>query len=234
MNVVKRWVFASVLILAVSGAAGCVATRDFVRHEVGQRDLEIARHDTALEVERARIGALDSKVMDVGSRADDAGRRADRAAAVGGQALNSANDAGARAQQALAKAEDTDNRFKRAWANRNKRATAETVIVRFRFNRADLDDRAQTTLLNAIKMLDENPDTVVAVQGYTDSAGPQHYNLQLSQRRAETVRRFMVQHGVDMLRIQSIGMGEMRTAAAQGRGRAQGRQVAVHLVTPAE
>jgi outer membrane protein OmpA-like peptidoglycan-associated protein len=232
--VAKRWVFVAILVLAGFVAAGCVATRDFVRQEVGQRDLEIARHDSELEQGRARIGALDSELTSVRARADDAGRRASQAAAVGTQALSSAGDAGARASQALAKAEATESRFQRAWAGRNKRAIAETVVVRFRVNRAALDDRAQTALLNAIKMLDENPDAVVAVQGYTDPAGPSDYNLQLSQRRAEAVRRFMVRHGVDLLRIQAIGMGEMRTAASGGRGQDQGRRVAVHLVMPAE
>jgi outer membrane protein OmpA-like peptidoglycan-associated protein len=73
----------------------------------------------------------------------------------------------------------------------------------------------------------------VAVLGYADPTGRPDYNLQLSERRAEAVRRFMVQQGVDLLRIQSIGMGAVRTAA-RGRGPEDGRRAAIHLIMPAQ
>jgi outer membrane protein OmpA-like peptidoglycan-associated protein len=226
-----------VMAVVLFGVVGCVATRNFVREEMRERDTHIARLDSDLGQERSRVGDIGSQVAGVRTRVDDVSKRADQAAGVGTQALARAQEANAKAGDALAKAEDTDTRFKKLWASRNKRAVADTVIVHFRFNRSDLDDRAQTTLLNAIKMLEENPDALVAVQGFTDPTGPADYNLQLSERRAESVRRFLVQHGVDLHRIQSIGMGEAEAGARTAktsRPREQDRRVAVHLVMPAE
>ena len=53
----------------------------------------------------------------------------------------------------------------------------------------------------------ENPRLAVELEGYTDPSGSLEYNLALSQRRVEAVRRFLVQQGVDLRRIQAAGLG---------------------------
>jgi outer membrane protein OmpA-like peptidoglycan-associated protein len=210
---------------------GC-ATKKFVRHEMEKRDVELGKISTDLGQERTRVGEIGTQVLDARSRADEATRRADQASGLSQQALGRAEDAGGKAVQALARAEETDSRLSRLWSNRHKRNIAETVVVRFGFNKAELDDRAQTALGELVKQLRENPNVFVALEGYTDKSGPAPYNLQLSQRRAEAVRRFMVQQGVDLHRIQSIGLGTVPESTKGSRQ--EHRMVAVHLLVPPE
>jgi outer membrane protein OmpA-like peptidoglycan-associated protein len=77
---------------------------------------------------------------------------------------------------------------------------------------------------------------VVDLEGYTDSTGDAAYNVQLSQRRVEAVRRFLAEKGVEIHRLSSIGLGEARPVANnQTRaGRDQNRRVAIRLFGPVE
>jgi outer membrane protein OmpA-like peptidoglycan-associated protein len=112
----------------------------------------------------------------------------------------------------------------------------DTVAVRFGFNRADLNDGAQTALLDIIKQLQTNPTLVVDLEGYTDSTGDAMYNVQLSQRRVEAVRRFLVEKGVELHRVNSIELGPARPLADNNTkaGRDQNRRVAVRMFGPVE
>ena len=234
-------------------AAGC-ATKKFVREEVGKSETklgaDVGRVEGALSQERTRTTALsdqlgqtktaveqaDTKATEAATLAKTAQTRADEGVTKAGQAQTRADEAHASAQQANAKADETGARLTRLWANRNKRVPGETMAVLFRFDRADLDDRAQTGLLDLAKQLQENPNLMVELEGYTDSAGDASYNIQLSQRRAEAVRRFLVEKGVELHRIQSIGLGDIKPSAdnATAKGREQNRRVMVRTFAPAE
>ncbi|HTU02697.1 MAG TPA: OmpA family protein [Candidatus Sulfotelmatobacter sp.] len=220
-------------IVAGLFAAGC-ATKQFVRTELGERDAQLGRLETNVGENQTNINRIDGQLVTVKSRAEDANKLAEQAAGIGSQAQRRADEAGTKAGQALAKAEDTDSRFSRAWTNRNRRNAGETIMVHFGFDKADLDDRAQTALLEAVNLLKADPNLFVTLEGFTDSIGAAGYNLQLSQRRAESVRRFMVQNGVDLHRIQSIGLGEAPSTAKVSRKREEDRRVAVHLMTPVD
>jgi outer membrane protein OmpA-like peptidoglycan-associated protein len=55
----------------------------------------------------------------------------------------------------------------------------------------------------------ENPDiTRLRIEGHTDSDGPDAYNLRLSQARAEAVRAFLIEAGVEAGRLDAVGYGE--------------------------
>lgn len=114
-----------------------------------------------------------------------------------------------RADVALVKAEAVDRRLTRLWTNRHSPKVVETAEVGFGFDRFDLSDGAQTLLLDLVKELRANPGLVVELTGYADPTGARGYNYQLSQRRAEAVRRFLVEQGVHLWRIQAIGLGSV-------------------------
>ena len=69
----------------------------------------------------------------------------------------------------------------------------------------------------------------VNVVGHTDSVGTDAYNQGLSERRAEAVKTYLIEHGVDANLITSSGMGESQPVAdnATSEGRAQNRRVEV-------
>ena len=67
------------------------------------------------------------------------------------------------------------------------------------------------------------------VEGHTDSQGSESYNQGLSQRRADTVRNYIVQQGYPADRIRAVGMGEGNPIAnnASPEGRSNNRRVEI-------
>lgn len=244
---------ATLLAVLTLFAAGC-ATKKFVREEVGKSEAklgaEVGRVEGTLTQEQARTTALndqlgqtkvavqqaDNRAVEATNLARTAQGRADEGLTKAGQAQARADEAHASATQANAKADETGARLTRLWSNRNKRVPGESLAILFRFDRADLDDRGQTALLDLAKQLQENPNLMVELEGYTDSAGDPSYNIQLSQRRSEAVRRFLVEKGVELHRIQSIGLGDIKPSAdnTTPKGREQNRRVMVRTFAPAE
>jgi len=232
---------------------GC-ATKKFVQEEVAKSQertgADVGRVDKSLGDEKARVDGLQKtlgetrtatedaakKAAEASTAASQAATRADEASAKATEAAGRADAAGATAKDALAKATDTDQRLTKLWANRDKRTLTDTVVVQFDFDKWMLDDGAQTRLLALAKQLQEQPQLTIELEGFTDSIGPVPYNIGLSQRRAESVRRFLVEKGVELPRIHSIGMGDIRPVADNKtkQGRDQNRRVSIRLYAPAE
>ncbi len=96
------------------------------------------------------------------------------------------------------------------------------IGVNFNLNSAKLKTESYPVLLYAIEILKNNPDMKVQVSGYTDNTGSEKYNLKLSQRRAETVMNYLVDHGISQDRLTAKGFGEADPIAtnktSDGRG----------------
>jgi len=236
---VRRLVVIPALVGTLLLPVGC-ATKKFVLEELERSETKLAAE---LSRQQSHLGNLETGLTTVSSQAEGVGGQVRQVETHVTELRSLADEARSRAEQstrmagqALAKAEETDGRQKRLWANRNKRNLVEPMAVSFGFDKWQLDDRAQTALLNVVKQLKENPDMVADLEGYTDTLGPAPYNLQLSHRRVEAVRRFLVENGVDLPRIQSIGLGSANPVADNktGPGRAQNRRVAIKLFAPVE
>jgi peptidoglycan-associated lipoprotein len=90
---------------------------------------------------------------------------------------------------------------------------ALAAAVHFDYDQSDLrtDDRA---ILDAkIPILQANPAVRIRVAGHTDERGSDEYNLALGQRRAATVKRYLIDHGIADARIETISYGEERPVA---------------------
>lgn len=76
-----------------------------------------------------------------------------------------------------------------------------------------------------------NLETLIAV-GHTDSIGTEQYNQGLSERRANTVKQYLVSKGIDSNRIYTEGKGELQPVASNAtrEGRAQNRRVEIEIV----
>jgi outer membrane protein OmpA-like peptidoglycan-associated protein len=101
--------------------------------------------------------------------------------------------------------------------------------VLFDFNRADLQAGALQKLYPLVTFLKENPNRNVVIDGHTDNVGSDAYNLDLSQRRAEAVRAFLVQNGIRGTRVTAQGQGESSPVASNTTeaGRQQNRRVEI-------
>ena len=113
----------------------------------------------------------------------------------------------------------------------NCRIIEQTVIVRavdFEFNSTRLTAPAQQTLDEVASALAKQPELRIEIQGYSDSIGKDDYNLQLSQRRADAVKTYLVSKGANGTTLTARGFGKANPVASNAtkEGRAQNRRVA--------
>jgi OmpA-OmpF porin, OOP family len=80
----------------------------------------------------------------------------------------------------------------------------------FGFGKADLNAAAKARLDKDVlaRMLTCAKLDAVVIEGHTDRLGSQKYNQKLSERRAESVKRYLVSKGVDRNKIETLGMGK--------------------------
>jgi len=99
--------------------------------------------------------------------------------------------------------------------------------VNFETNSANLTADARRILASVAEALRGEPDLRAEIAGHTDSTGSDEYNLQLSQQRAESVRQFLIDEGIDASRLTARGYGESQPVADNGTetGRALNRRV---------
>jgi outer membrane protein OmpA-like peptidoglycan-associated protein len=190
--------------------SGC-ATKDWVRDLMGKKEAEIGGRMDGLG---NQIKATEANLGETTQLARSAGE--------------TARGAGERADAAMNKAGGVDGRLTRLWTNRYNPKAVDTVEVYFAFDKANLSDGAQTALVGVVKELQASPTLVVRLGGFTDSKGGLDYNYGLAQRRVEAVRRFLAEKGVELSRVQAIGMGPLddRTVPEEKK-----RRVTVTLMT---
>lgn len=87
--------------------------------------------------------------------------------------------------------------------------------VLFDFDKADIKPEAEGVLLSVAEVLNRFPEAAVMIAGYTDSKGSDSYNLKLSQRRAASVKSWLVTNGgVAAAKLATQGYGEADPVAA--------------------
>ncbi|MBE7179582.1 MAG: OmpA family protein, partial [Mucilaginibacter polytrichastri] len=80
--------------------------------------------------------------------------------------------------------------------------------------------------------MEKNPDTDILIVGHTDGVGSDSYNMDLSQRRAKSVKSLVVADGVKGSRLRTEGRGKTEPIGdnATSAGRAQNRRVEIVIV----
>ncbi|HEX6791931.1 MAG TPA: OmpA family protein [Candidatus Krumholzibacteria bacterium] len=99
--------------------------------------------------------------------------------------------------------------------------------INFESGRADLTPDSHTVLDQVIASLNAYPEARLEIRGHTDAQGPANFNLQLSQKRAESVRQYLIKGGIDPSRVTAVGIGEDEPMAsnATAEGRALNRRI---------
>jgi len=80
--------------------------------------------------------------------------------------------------------------------------------VLFAFDSSTIRETAKPTLAKVVRSLAQNPEKNLRVAGHTCDIGAESYNQGLSERRAESVKRYLVQSGISADRITTVGYGE--------------------------
>lgn len=88
-----------------------------------------------------------------------------------------------------------------------------------------------TELDRIAQIMIKYPQTLILVEGHTDSTGSEVYNQRLSERRANSVKNLLVQRGVQTSRVSILGYGESRPVAtnATPEGRQMNRRVEIRI-----
>lgn len=112
-----------------------------------------------------------------------------------------------------------------------------TIEIVFEFDQSDILDGSERTLDAVATVLQRSPELRVEIGGHTDSIGSEAYNEGLSERRATSVRDYLVQnHGIDADRLKAVGYGESRPIFSNETptGRTLNRRVEFEVLEPDE
>lgn len=93
--------------------------------------------------------------------------------------------------------------------------SGEAHAVHFAFNKADLDADARGTLDTMAACLKQAGNVSLSVEGHCDERGTTEYNLHLGERRAESVRKYLVNLGVDAKSVKAVSYGKERPVCSE-------------------
>jgi len=109
-----------------------------------------------------------------------------------------------------------------------------TLLVEFDFDKSAVRPQYHGDLERVANFLNAYPKTTGELEGHTDSIGSDEYNMKLSQRRAESVKKYLVENfNIDAARLKTMGYGESRPVATNetDAGRQKNRRVVANIVT---
>jgi peptidoglycan-associated lipoprotein len=86
--------------------------------------------------------------------------------------------------------------------------------VFFTVDQFEVSAEATATLDKQAAFLRSNPTITLTIEGHADERGTREYNLALGQRRADSVRRYLIATGIDANRLQTVSFGKERPAVA--------------------
>ena len=86
-------------------------------------------------------------------------------------------------------------------------------IVYFTTDSVDLSPEATQTLTNQARWLQQYSQFTITIEGHADERGTREYNIALGAKRAQTVRNFLAQHGINAARIRTVSYGKERPVA---------------------
>lgn len=190
------------LLVGIVGLSGC-ATKRFVGEEVSKSsaasEKRISEVQTQVEAAQSRVREHDSKIAELDKSTRDALERAEAAGKL----------AEGKFVYSLVLSDDA---------------------VKFPVNRFQLSKEAEEKLTEfAERLKGENKNVYLEIQGHTDSSGPDMYNLELGEARAEAVRRYLSKQGIALNRMSTISYGETEPVEknTSRKGRSQNRRVVV-------
>jgi OOP family OmpA-OmpF porin len=112
------------------------------------------------------------------------------------------------------------------------------AILRIHFDTAKWDIKPESLpkVEKFAQFLLKNKGSLVRIEGHTDSRGSDNYNMVLSKKRAESVRKKLIELGVSPSRLTAVGKGEKEPIATNktAEGMAKNRRIEVHLSYPTE
>lgn len=234
------------MAVLVGVSSGCVATRKFTRNRVDQKAQELSadlggRIDaTEQSIENnssqinAHTGQIDelngvtreqsSKIATLDGEVKDVDLKSQQALTVGQGAQQTADNAVGQVSTLGVK-----------FDNRNNYTVTSEEKVLFKFDSASIDESYLPVLDQIASQLKEKPDTILVMEGRTDSTGDSAYNIRLGEKRLEAVTRYLVvQQDVPMQKVHQMSFGEDKPLNENKtrQERAENRAVVLRVMSP--
>lgn len=211
------------------------------REKAAAAAAEAAANANAAAAEKAKQQAEIQKLQAERDAAQQAQARAEAEAAQHAAQLQAQQeqDKARQAQAAAAQAEKEKEQLRAQLLDQFNRILPTTDTPRglkvnmadvlFDFGKYDLKESAREALAKMTGIVIAHPGLKLAVEGYTDSIGTDTFNLTLSQNRADTVRAYLVNQGLDPNTITATGYGKSNPVASNdtAEGRQQNRRVEI-------
>ncbi len=104
--------------------------------------------------------------------------------------------------------------------------------VNFSSGSANLTENSKIILGKVLRTMKDNPEIEVEIRGYTDNTGNKKFNYKISQRRADSVKDYLVNNGIEASRIQTKGFGPEDSIAPNNtkEGRAKNRRIEFYRI----
>ena len=213
----KRIVLAiPVMAIALGGSTAC-ATKKFVNTRVGEVNTKVDTLGRSVEETQERTRANEGRISEVDQKAARAGMTAEEARAAAnaaGTKVDTLDAASKRLVYEVTLSEDKGN---------------------FKLNRVEIPEEAKAEIDALVNALKANPNGAwIEIEGHTDATGPNAYNMQLGEKRAEQVKRYLYeQHQVPLHKMNVISFGEEKPVSDNKTrdGRAQNRRVVIKVLT---
>ncbi len=228
--------FSRIMVVALGPmlllTTGCIATRKYVKNTTTPLDSRITKVDQKVDQKTAQnaqdIRNLDDKTEAGIAEARNSAEKANQAAGQADQHAQQARQVGEQGVAEANKAQEMVDNFDNYQAD--QRAT-----ILFGLNKATLTDTDMQRLDQLAQNVSALKHYVIQIQGYTDKTGSKQYNLQLSQKRANAVIRYLTTNGkIPLVRIYSMGYGESDPAGPNTtrKGRELNRRVDLTVMVP--
>lgn len=212
---------ALVLLLLALVASGCGGPPDEALDAANRSLLDSAwAEECAEDTYRAAQKMLEeAHAASAAGEYDEARRKADAATRLAEQARK---DAELNREECQRRNQARQQITEKLDPNAGRDTTTTTVTtaesfklhtVYFDFNESILSEDSQALLQENARWLNENQGIKVRIEGHTDERGSTEYNLALSQRRAQSVKRFLQTLGVEAARMSVVPYGEEKPAA---------------------
>ena len=111
----------------------------------------------------------------------------------------------------------------------------ESVVLNnifFETNDYSLLPSSQSELNILLELLEKNRNIVIEISGHTDNVGSQEYNLELSSKRANSVKTYLEEKGIEAMRLKSKGFGQTKPISVNQteEGRAKNRRTEFKII----
>lgn len=223
---IRKAILAMLVVASFSFLVIGCASKKYVRQQIDPLTGKVTEVESISKKNTEEIRSVDSRAQQGIQTATQKADAADAHAATAEQKAGAAQTA---ADQVATNVKAVDARF----GNIDNYKLAESAAVTFKSGRHNLDDDAKAILDALASKTKDQKGFVIEIQGFTDNRGAEAFNLDLSQKRAEEVKRYLATaHNIPLFRMSIIGVGKVQPVDDNKtkEGRAKNRRVEIRLL----